>query len=174
MPLADRQLGRVAARLGVSRELFVEVRQGKFEPLRLRRGIDVSREVKFCVRLPPALRREWREQSENRQVPVSTLLRSLLHLFLTDRHRPAHLGKVSVLRGRAYHGKRGDPYETTWIPPGASRALEVRARELHSSPSAIARGMIVELLEARVRSLPLVGLDSMWDDEARYLAERRS
>lgn len=183
-PIGDDQIDAVAERLGVSPDLLLEVRtEARIRAVQAGRQQPVSRDVQarhrrlyqFHIFIPHPLRALWVEECDRRGVESATVLRSLIHEYLLGEWEPEH-----VLRGWHYAGRHYplskarravDAYlERATITQGARRALHRRAALTGTSAMAICRGLILEVLAGRHRSIRYVEQKAMFDDENRYRA----
>jgi len=123
--------------------------------------------------------RDWAEYCRLRDLTESVLLRSLIAVLLLGPSNPRWVGRTwlyhgHVLKlegyGRCMEEHRKWPWcVQTEIPHGAMRALTMRATALGTTATAMARGMVLELLEGRLTQLFIVPTPTqMWDDENRY------
>lgn len=186
----DEQL---SSRLGVRPEVLVEARnsladeyrrEGR-EPLDVgtRRRRQFPAQPRYEVVLPKVVHKDWLVYCRARQLDESTVLRSIVHYLLSRPQNPGPITYRWWYRGRCYRvcKERGGRKKTgkfitsveARITNGARAALTRRARSLNVHPSALVRAVMMDLLEGRLKSLPVVNIDQMWDDPNRYWCKGR-
>lgn len=174
--LQDSEFDRVAVELGVQADVLAEARMvckmrlmeaGRQPPLGTKaRGTSV---YQFMIRLPRVVSVAWDEECTARGQDGTALLRSALHAYLQGSVEPASLGAPWMYRGRRVYVHRPDGLRIrAIITQGSRRALRLRATKLGSTPTAIARGLILKILAGGYRDVPLVEPRRMFDDEKRY------
>lgn len=176
----------LAAELGVTLDVLEEA-YGVLEAAAKRRGKPRTRHGKRVlartdyalvrVYTPPAVHRIWHAYRKILHLNSGAVLRSLVHHFLQNPARPTttseswHLGgKVYKLEGRSLGDHRKNyPNICTRITRGAEVALDHHAAEWNVPPTTVIRGLVVDLLESRVKRLVIVGYPELWGDPDRYL-----
>lgn len=187
---SGESLEKVSARLGLrpellreaQKELSEERRAAGREPAKL--GSRPTARVhailpRVDLVMPPAVDRDWRTYCRARRMSRAVVLRSLVHKLLSSPRQPSYIGPHWLYRGKiekvvyARGGKKGKGrYLHATASPvthGAHRALHLRARNNNVDPTTLVRGMVLDLLEGRIRELPICGqVREMWDDPKRY------
>jgi hypothetical protein len=180
-PDPARTLAEQAMALGVQpdvlalaqRELAEETRAAGRRPTLK----DVKKRQYYTLSMPKEVWEDWQKYCELRRLESSVLLRSLIVSLLSGPKQPTYTGLRWMYRGRRLtHEGSGEyrkagkhwPYVArTELTQGAYRALRKRADSSRATPSGMVRGMILDLLEGRLKRLRIVTPD-LWDDETKY------
>lgn len=177
----------MAARIGVQESVLVDAQaslDAEREAAGLPReeiGTRAQRGKRKIVDLdmPERVFLDWKQYCALRDLTPAVLLRSLIHTLLSGPRNPTWTGKGWLYRGerleltgyRQYMAqKREWPWAAkTMVTPGAARALQLRADATRAKPTGLVRGMVIDLLEGKLREWHLVpNVAIMWDDESRY------
>jgi hypothetical protein len=181
----------IGQRIGVQPEIIIQaqrelaeerIAQGK-APLRLGTGRTRRKKRRWLdIDMPKDVHQDWLLYCRTRDLPASTVLRSLVQTLLSGPENPTWLGRVWRYRGRMLRlvgykefMRSGWPYNVkTDVPEGAVRALTIRASGLGCTMTALVRGAVIDLLEGRTKRLNIVNSpDAMWEDENRYWTGQR-
>jgi hypothetical protein len=93
-----------------------------------------------------------------------------VHQFLEGgAPRPTTLSPSWQYRGTVYQVARHDYQATSRVTLGARAAFDHYAAIWGVRPMTIARGLMTDLLEGRVRKLRIVAFSELWGDPDRYL-----
>lgn len=179
----DETVEELAARLWLHPEALrqaqamIDARQARVG--RLTKHILHARpRVRIDITAPPKIVEVVHQYCQGRQLTSSTLIRSLVHKMLLEPRNPP-LTDQWIWEGKVFHvlgvktRKSGliRPLKTD-ITPGASRALASRAIEANTTPTALVRGLLMEVLTNRVNRYEiLTRVNQMWDDENRYIMQ---
>ena len=174
--LADDAFDEFAEKLGVQPDVLAEARAvlkmrltsaGRQVP----RGTRVKGSGVFRLKLkvPGEILRDWKEECSARGCDSTTLFRSVIHAYLQGSAEPQSLGSHWVYQGRRLKIPSGVAIALqASITPAALRTLHLRALELGSTPTAIGRGLILEVLAGKYTDVQLVEPRRMFNDESRY------
>jgi len=189
---AGEDLESISQRLGIRPEIITEARNvladeyrksGKLPwDVRPRNKLDPVRS-RYEIVLPKVVHEDWKKYCESRELTQAAMLRSLIHYVLCRPDSPTWLSDHWRYHGRVHricnvrggkHGKgRFITSVQTDLTPGANEALKMRARDASVEASGLVRGAIIDLLEGRIKKLPVVHSRQMWDDPARYWRKGR-
>ena len=130
------------------------------------------------VVLPDRVHQDWQAYCQSREVPSSTMLRSLVHRMLMSNRLPAQArDRQCHYRGRLVKAtlqrNHGTGHFATsvecFISAGARQVLIARSRAARTTISALLRGTIIDLLEGRTTKVVLLhSINEMWNDPQRY------
>lgn len=157
-------------------ELIEEAKsKGRRAPLLGSPNRRVDRFHSVEVLLPKIVHEDWEAYCKRRNLTSADVLRSLVNELLTGPKQPSWInrrcwyrGSLHTLAGSVY-GKKWPCFAKTYISGGASRALSQRAQATGTSAAALMRGMVVDLLEGRIKRLTIITeIGSMFDDESKY------
>lgn len=188
--IPDEQLDDRARELGVQTDVFIEARLLNKER-HLKAGIAPSAGNKKKAKsphwqlellMPPYVFQQWKAAAKSRGLDGSAILRSLVNAYLSSTFEPQAISKHWILHGVVYkvpsfggwlreHGHRYPYRERALIPPGARRALIIRAERRGCPPTTLANNLVMLMLNglwAHPGTLPIVDCRSMYDDENRY------
>jgi hypothetical protein len=174
-------LAAVARRLGVQPDVLVDAQSaldaeqeaaGRTSSRIGQRYVQHRKPRVFTVDMPPVVFADMKAYCELRQVNPFVVLRSLVVKLLTGTAQPTWLGRGWLYKGQHYpsesHGVRHSV--GTDVSEGAGEALTIRATVTGVSPSALLRGMVIDLLEGRVVRLTIVNtVAQMPDDVNQYV-----
>jgi hypothetical protein len=169
-----------AKRLGVQVDVIREAQQARDSELKHRGNGGIARGRRryigsdYCsiyVRIPPAIRKDWVEMCAALKLEPSTVLRSLIHQFLSNPLRPQLTSSTWLYRGAVQRVKKGHecPMVRTRITRGAQQALDTHADNWSVTPTGIIRGLLTDFLEGRTKKLKIVSFAELWGDPDRYL-----
>ncbi len=165
----------LARKLGVRADVLVEAIALRREKA-LRRGraksaglLERRDYVQINVRMPAEIRKHWQALCQELQLMPSTIIRSLLHQFLLTKKRPQSIAAWWIYKGKVVHVARGLVPAKTRVSRGAAIALRHYADEWGVSSEAIARGLVGDLLEGRLKGFRPVAFSELWGDPDRYL-----
>lgn len=182
MAILDEQIDKVAERVGVQPDVLLEARalarirdaeRGVMGAPRFTSELQARhrRLYEYHLPMPKVIHDEWKEECAFRVVESSTLLRSLIHHYLSTSYEPAE-----TVRGWRRDGVRllvpkaveHENLERATVTQGAKRALHIRAQRRGATSIAVVRALVLETLAGGFRGLPLVETKRMYDDEKRY------
>lgn len=174
--MTDAQIARIAPELGLDPQFLLEVR-AEARIRRNKRGfrgqLHENRMLyQYHLFMPEVVWRDWQKECEFRGVKGALLLRSLIHDYLLGSREPLAAG-AWYWRGKRYkmgEKERNRFLERAAMPHGARRALRTRAEWIGTTPTAVARALVIEAMSGLHRDVPLVETGMMFDDERRYLA----
>ncbi len=185
LPARDDEIDALAERLGVQPELLLEARaEAKIQ--KSKNGLRIAaarpdesgrfkRYYQFHLFMPPPVHKAWLEECAYRELRGPVLLRALIQEYLMGDTEPTPLS-FWYWKGKRYQmgkAEQRSPFlERATITQGANRALKRRAMAIGTTPTAIARALIIEALSGEHRAVKLIEHSMMFDDERRYL--RRS
>lgn len=182
----DEQLQALAVELGLQPELLREAREA-VNAQRAERGTTPVLGRKTNEKLWPQLEIDmpekvfvdWHAWCERQCSNSNAMIRGLLHVYLLGRWEPAYLsvhwrykGEPLAVPKNRYERehKAAWPFrEKVLITRGVRGALNVRAERMRLSAIAIARGLILEVLEGRRATVLPVEPRMMYHDAERYL-----
>lgn len=122
--------------------------------------------------MPAVVREDWMRYCEALRVSPAIVLRSLIHQFLLTGNRPSTMTAAWHYRGAVHSLSRAvrsvSPNSPTRITRGAQQVLDEYADLWGVRPSAIVRGLVIDMLEGRTRALQIVSYSELWGDPARY------
>lgn len=178
----DRQLRRYAKKLGVQPSVLAEARQLAGRQASIRREM-----YQFEIRMPKEVFDAWRTLCQVRGLTPPSLLRGLIHTYLLGEREPEWLRhRLAPAQHRYGTGKqsakwyyRGQLYSNTpncsekaRVTHGVRRALAQRAGVLRLAASDIVRALMLDLLHGKLRRVPVVHYDSLYEDESSYFKHR--
>lgn len=166
--------------VSVMREAFelraqATAKRGKTRP---RQGAARTDHALLRIYLPKVVYRDWAAYRKVLTLSNGAMLRSLVHHFLLDPKRPTTTDPSWHYRGGVYRitPEDGSPPKLnicTRITRGAEAALDHHALGWDVSPSAVLRGLVIDLLEGRTTRLKIIGYRELWGDPARYLTPEK-
>ncbi len=122
------------------------------------------------VLMPRNVHTDWLKLCGALRVIPGTAFRSLLHRFLLDPKRPIVTAKTWLYQGQVIPiADRLQLPACARLTRGAQVALDHHADLWNISPTALARGVLIDFLEGRVKKLKIVGFGELWGDPDRYL-----
>lgn len=174
--LKDEDFDKFAETLGVQADVLAEARAllkmrlssaGRAQPRGTRvKGSGVYR---LKMRVPEEILRAWKAECVERTCDSTTLFRSVIHAYLQGSAEPKSLGAHWKYRGRHMEVSRSKAITLqASITPAALSALHRRALHHGSTPTAIGRGLVLEVLNGKYLDVSLVEPRRMFDDESRY------
>lgn len=186
----DTEVDAIAERMGILPDVLLEARimarsrrieAGRAAPAGRKRA--KSSHYQFELLFPPDVFEQWKQESENRGVLGSVLMRSLVHAYLSGTFEPDTISRHWEYRGIVYqlphvhnwakeHGRRYPYRERTLIPNGARRALNHRANRLGVEPSILVKSLILLMMNnrwAHPGTIAMIDAANMYDDENRYI-----
>lgn len=130
------------------------------------------------IYMPRVVHKDWLAYRGILHISNGALFRSLVHHFLLDPQRPTTTSPAWHYRGAVYHitpknGQSNKLNICTRITRGAEAALDHHALGWDVSPSALLRGLTIDLLEGRVKRMKIIGYRELWGDPARYLTPEK-
>ena len=191
-PMTDTELETAAVKLGLHPDVLLEARvraklrmraeqvvpsnkdAAKFRSLGrselLRQGVLTNTQLMLCFAREPWV--AWEAHVHAWGVDGAALLRSLIHAYLLGTYEPEQVNRYWLWDNRRLFVVRdGTCRVKVWVPWGARRALEVRARMRGASAMAILRALVMASMAGKFGRrglLKIVDTRSMFDDEERY------
>jgi hypothetical protein len=177
---------KYAKDIGLTPELLLEARR-RLDGEKKRRHLEPVKGIKTNERTFPQLEidmpeevwNDWRDWCERQHAMPNAIMRGLLHGYLLGSWEPKWLsshwrykGKYTPTSFRLWEeaNKAAWPFrERVLIPRGAKDALMLRAERINKSTRAIMRGLVLEVLEGRMRIVEPMDSRSMFNDPMRYL-----
>lgn len=179
---------QLAQRLGVQTDVLVDARRFLdafyrqrtevlgMHPVRLNgqnhlRTVTVSRKAVFQLRAPQYLFGLWCRYAEERHLSRTDLLRSLIHLYLSQKDYPL------TSQDWTYKGTRYEVWDSKnrwpWmiqcmLPYEVKTLFSVRAKLMGIAMSSIARSMVLDLLEGKITDLKLITNPTQFWSMDRY------
>lgn len=181
----------VARRIGVQPDVLVEARALKAARLRdeqdpeyrgqEREHLRGQSRARFFVHVapPPEIYLEWVAARDQRQLPGTTLLRSIIHLVLQQPSQPAWITHTTRKKGGGWPF-RGEWYVhknirsrdcrvATELSPAAHKALCLRAENTRASATAIVRWGVCLFISGQLTALPIVPtVKGLYRDPEQY------
>lgn len=131
------------------------------------------------IHMPEKVFEDWHTWCELQQATSNALIRGILHVYLLGTWEPAWVSSHWRYKGQTLvvpvkeHLKQKT--QSAWpcrervlITRGAKDALSFRGNRTNARPTAIVRGLILELLEGRYKGVVPRDARSMFDDVHRY------
>lgn len=185
VPIVDDDIERVAKQLGLDPDFLLEVRAeakirdaeagiprlGVTHHQAIFSGAQHKRTYQFRMPMPPEPWKAWKEECERRGVEGAALLRSLIHWYLLGSHEPEPVTIGWIWNGKKHPRSDEDEKkraERAVIPRGARRALRRRAVARRTTEQALARALVLEVVDGKRAAVKLVSPKQMYDDETRY------
>jgi hypothetical protein len=175
----EMPLGKLAIELGVQRSVLEEAialregelkRRGKGGIVRGRRRYVGNDYTRVQVLMPRNVHVDWLLLCKALRVAPGTVFRSLIHHFLLDPKRPVVTSKTWLYRGETIPITGGLQLPArARVTRGAQVALDYHADLWNVSPTSLARGILTDFLEGRVKRLKIIGFGELWGDPDRYL-----
>lgn len=186
-PTKDADLEKVARKLGVQVDVLVEARvnakilaASDGRAPRLGRKVGRTEHYQYHLYLPERIHELLTNESEVRGVEPVTLVRSLIHAYLSGSYEPRVdvIGKYWIWEHKRLYVPTLNQDKRHWrfrvfvlLPNGVKRALVIRSQRRNATMTGIVRGIVTEMLEgrfARHGQLSIIAPRHMWDDEKRY------
>ncbi len=170
--VASQETPAIAAkRLGVQEDLLRAAMAERAAGKKLHTSRQLAEQQKLVMNMPVEVGRDWAEYCKLLHVTGGMMLRSILQHFLVHPEiTPAMKSPRWFYRKRYYVNKIETRVRAeSKISRGAMQALDCRAKELRVRPSRILRGLVIDLLEGRMKQVKLVLAGDMWGDRKRYL-----
>lgn len=181
--VTDEDIARHARGLGVAPELLkaahdIVERERKARGLKPVQGQKKNERTfpQLEIHMPAELFDLWHSWCESQHCTSNALGRGLIHAYLLGTWEPAHLGQHWVYKGKVMTVPRKNYTEAAWpyrerifVTRGAKAALVFRARRQHTTMTALVRGLMLEVLEGRYRTVIPKDARSMFDDVDRYV-----
>lgn len=178
----DEPVAITARALGVQKNVLEEAiaaraaeieERGKPRRALGKRALNRSDYALVRVTMPAPIYADWKHYCETLGVKPAAILRSLIHHFLSTGIKPSTLTSEWRYRGAVYKlessfSRRTTPSAPTRITRGAQQVLDEYAAHWGVRATAIVRGLLVDLLEGRMRALKIVAYPELWGDPARY------
>lgn len=175
---AKMSLEDQAKHLGIQPDVLLEaeaVRKKRIEDAGrqgYRRGVPsntyydgYTRRIKLYM--PEQILRPLEAVCTARNIDFQDLARAAVQTLLSGPDNPRYAGK-----GWVYKGKRLTPGRTLarcfWVSTGADIALGLRAERAGVTKTGLVRGVLIDVIEGRVKRLLYTDLTSMWNDPSRY------
>lgn len=164
----------MAERIGVQPDVLVDARRFLdafysnrtkvlgLQPVRVARCNQVkmvSRYTFVMVRTPQFIFEEWCKYAEERHLSRSDLLRSLLHLYLSQKDYPitSQDWTYKGIRYEAFLGRDVCPWTIQCsLPYEVKTLLSVRSKMIGLTMADIARALVLDLLHGKVSNLQLI------------------
>ena len=174
-----RSLGISVDILAAAREMVVGGRKLRGLKPPLSKKVDERSWPQLEICMPERIFNDWHSWCESQHAKSSALLRGIIHAYLLGSWEPAWVASFWRYRGetlpiqlrehRKQHGALAWPWrERVLVTPGAKGALNLRAKVTATSPTAITRGLVIEILEGRYKNVLPRDAMSMFDDPLRY------
>jgi hypothetical protein len=164
----------MAERLGVQPDVLIDARRFLdafyanrtkvlgLQPVRVARSNQVkvvSRRSYVMVRTPQVVFEEWCRYADERHLSRSDLLRSLLHLYLSQKDYPitSQDWTYKGIRYEAFVGLDVCPWTIQCsLPYEVKTLLSVRSKMIGIAMADIARALVLDLLHGKIHDLQLI------------------
>lgn len=179
--LSDATLEALAVQIGTTEELLKEAKRrfGKRRRGNTGNKVNEKEHPQLEVDMPKEVHEQWLFWCERNCVEPNATIRGLLHQYLLSRWEPVWLNGSWRFRGKilkydpvAWERKNKGAWphrERPLVTKGARDALHHRAHRLGIPRSWIIRGLILEVLEGRLKEVLPVAARTMYSSAESYL-----
>jgi hypothetical protein len=182
---ADEVAGH-AVRLGLQPDILIAAR-AVVEEGRSARGLKPFQGRKtnekdhpqLEIDMPEEVFHVWHAWCEHQQATSNAIIRGIIHAYLLGQWEPAWVSSHWRYKGTTLSvPRRGyeEAHKAAWpfrervlLTRGAKGALKLRAGRTHTTPTAIVRGLMLEILEGRYRQVIPRDARAMFEDAERYM-----
>lgn len=134
------------------RRQSLDMRDVKLEQLPKRKS--GARRAELALFVPEVIREKLKEESKNRNLSVSTMLRTLAHSYLTSTYEPerkwAGIPRWRRPSGEPYTNSKESDYILVVMSYGAKEAMRRRARARNLKPTGMLVLLVQEMFDKKI------------------------